>query len=80
MLTMILLGYTVFGLLLMDYMCPGWHPLEKVVGALIWPISAGIGLRVVLRQRAPGPSNDLVELQVAMIVSAALETHKFIKK
>lgn len=44
-----ILGYLAFGLLLMDYMCPFWHPFEKLIGAVIWPISAVIGITLMVK-------------------------------
>ena len=45
------LGYYFFGLLLMDYMCPCWPMFEKMIGALIWPISLAIGIRITVKER-----------------------------
>lgn len=44
----ILLGHLVFGFLLMDYLCPNWHPFEKLVGAAIWPVSLAVGIGMMV--------------------------------
>lgn len=46
----ILLAYLVFGLLLMEYMCPFWPFFEKLVGAIIWPVSLAIGIGIMVRK------------------------------
>lgn len=57
-LTIGILGYLVFGLLLMTYMCPCWHPFEWLIGAVIWPIAAVIGIVVSLRESRSTPIID----------------------
>jgi hypothetical protein len=40
----LIIGYLAFGLLLMNYMCPCWPGFERLIGAIVWPISLGIGI------------------------------------
>lgn len=58
MLWWIVLGYLGFGLLLMDYMCPAWPSFEKLAGAVIWPISAGIGIYVFVTEDGDGVATN----------------------
>lgn len=45
-----LLAHLLFGILLMDYLCPHWHPFEKLVGAMIWPVSLAAGIGLMIRK------------------------------
>lgn len=75
--TIAILGYLAFGLLLMDFMCPGWHPFEKLIGAVIWPVSAVIGIRVMIKDSRDTRMDDtLLLLEMAMIVEATQPTKK----
>lgn len=67
-----IVGYMAFGLLLMDFMCPCWHPFEKLIGAIIWPISAVIGIVNMIREsRKPNYADNLDVLQIALAVILA---------
>jgi len=71
------LAYLVFGLLLMTYMCPSWHPFELLIGAIIWPISAVIGIVVSFRESKATPMLDnLAVYQMAMVIILAEEAAK----
>lgn len=71
------LAYLCFGLLLMDFMCPCWHPFEKLIGAIIWPISAVIGIVVSLREPPATPMLDnWMVYQIAMTLILAEEARK----
>jgi hypothetical protein len=75
--TIAILVYLVFGLLLMTYMCPCWHPFEWLIGAIIWPISAVIGIVVSLRESRSTPMIDNWEVyRIAMVVILAEELAK----
>lgn len=69
--------YFVFGFLLMTYMCPCWHPFEWLIGAIIWPISAVIGIIVSLREAKATPMLDnWTVYQMAMVIILAEEAAK----
>ena len=70
MLTIGILGYLAFGLLLMTYMCPCWHPFEWLIGAIIWPISLVIGI-VVLFRGDTRTTDALLVFQLAFAVILA---------
>ncbi len=77
------LVYLVFGLLLMTYMCPCWHPFEWLIGAIIWPIAAVIGIVVMVKEAKRGSSDDLLVLEVAMfmiLAENAVKEHLSAKK
>lgn len=67
--------YLVFGLLLMTYMCPCWHPFEWLIGAIIWPVAAVIGIVVMIKDAKQGAGFDdrLLVLQVGMLIIMAEE-------
>lgn len=71
------LVYLAFGLLLMSYMCPCWHPFELLIGAIIWPISAVIGIIVSLREAKATPMLDnWTVYQMAMVIILAEKAAK----
>lgn len=77
MLTIGLLAYLVVGLLVMDYMCPLWHPLEKLVGAVIWPIAVVIGIRMLWKERTADARLDAdFQILCLAVVIAHLELQK----
>ncbi len=65
------LAYVAFGLLLMSYMCPYWHPFEHLIGALIWPVSAVIGIVVMVRElrRPPDVDVEFIMLSLAILMA-----------
>jgi len=74
-MTIAVMGYFAFGLLLMDFMCPCWGPLEKLIGAVIWPISAVIGIWLSIREAKRDAQFDgaLLAFQVGMMLIMADE-------
>jgi hypothetical protein len=67
------LAYLVFGLVVMTYMCPCWHPFELLIGAVIWPISIVIGIVVLVKEGGGNSDLDtdlfLLELKMIMLTS-----------
>lgn len=61
-------GYMVFGVLLMTYMCPCWHPLEWLIGAVIWPIAAGIGIYMMIQEAGRDNSGRGVDLETTLMI------------
>lgn len=69
----VVMAYLAFGLLLIDFMCPLWHPFEKLLGAVLWPISAAIGIWMFLKSdvRDTRLEEDLLLLHMAMALDLA---------
>jgi hypothetical protein len=70
-----MIGYYVFGLLLMGYMCPLWPLFEILIGAAIWPISLVIGIVVMVRELKRDSISDArwweLELLAEMLLAQA---------
>lgn len=75
-MTWMVVGYCVFGLLLMNYMCPLWPFFEKLIGALIWPISLVIGIVILIREAKQDRRNEVsfLEIQMLLIMLKASQT------
>lgn len=61
-------GYMVFGVLLMTYMCPLWHPLEWLIGAVIWPVAAAIGIYMMIQEAGRDSSGRGVDLETSLMI------------
>lgn len=76
-MTIAAMAYMAFGLLLMDFMCPWWHPFEKLIGAIIWPISAVIGIVTSIRGASHRDIDvDLLVMELGLIMIAAEAARK----
>lgn len=60
--TLAIMGYLAVGLLLMSFMCPFWNPLEKMLGAIIWPVSVIIGIFFMIKESRDTRTDDLLLL------------------
>lgn len=74
-ITIAVMGYLAIGLLLMDYMCPCWHPFEKLIGAVIWPVSAAIGIYFMVKE-VRRPEIDWNAYLALIVLASALEMNK----
>lgn len=73
-MTIAVMGYLAFGLLLMDFMCPCWGPFERLIGAVIWPISAVIGIVVMIKgAKRDSRADDLQILAIGLMIAQAAE-------
>lgn len=61
-------GYMVFGVLLMTYMCPFWNPLECLIGAVIWPVVAAIGIYILIKEARRDTGSRGVDLETSLMI------------